>query len=136
MRRAATIISLIALSACAACHRLSRDLHVTGTVRLSNSLQSVRQHENAVLFIVAVNSGGVPVAVHRVINPEFPVSFVLDSDDLIVPGVYANAPLHLRVQMNTHGNVGAPRRGDLEGAYANPVYPGDGDVRIIINRQI
>lgn len=88
------------------------------------------------MFIVAKNLGGVPLAVKRIVNPQFPVAYTLDADDLVVPGTRPRDALKVEVEMNTHGNVGSPVRGDLAGAYPEPVYSGDRSVHIVIDRQL
>jgi hypothetical protein len=89
-----------------------------------------------VLFVVAKNKGGVPIAVKRIVNPQFPVEFEIGPDDLVVPGSHPADVLNLEVEMNTHGNVGHPVKGDLEGIDPDPVYAGDHGVHIVIDRQI
>jgi hypothetical protein len=89
-----------------------------------------------VLFIIAKNPGGVPVAVRRIVNPTFPVSYQLTSEDLIVPGTVPSGPLSLEVEMNTHGNVGAPVKGDLKGAHPDAVFSGERGVHVVIDTAI
>lgn len=88
------------------------------------------------MFIVAKNLGGVPLAVKRIVNPQFPVDYTLDADDLVVPGSRPRDPMRLEVEMNTRGNVGAPMRGDFVGAHPDPVTPGDRHVYVVVDRQL
>jgi len=113
-----------------------REFRLSGTVTIASVLQHRSHQSNAVMFIIAKNRGGVPLAVHRIVNPQFPVKFILGPDDLIVPDLPADTPLRLEVEMNGHGAVGAPVRGDLEGAHPNLVYPGDRRIHIVIDRQV
>lgn len=128
MRRTAVLASILALSACA------RDFRVTGTITLSAALQSKAPKDNAVLFVIAKNKGGVPLAVRRIVNPHFPVSFELDGRDLLVPRIKGDQ-LILEVQMNTHGNLGIPRPGDLFGVHPDIVSPTERHVHVEIDRQ-
>ena len=109
---------------------------VSGTVTIAASLQSRAPRQNCVMFIVAKNLGGVPLAVKRIVNPRFPVDFALSGEDLVVPGTYPKDDLRLEVEMNTRGNVGAPARGDLAGAYPDPVSSGDHNIHIVVDRQL
>lgn len=109
---------------------------ISGTITLASNLNRKAVQENSVLFVVALNRGGVPVAVRRIVNPQFPVSFTMTPEDLIVPAPKGQEPLLLRVQMNSHGNVGTPLRGDLEGALPDPVSPVSHGVHIVIDRQV
>jgi hypothetical protein len=118
----------------AACGR--GEFRLSGTVTIASALQRKAPRDNAVLFIIARNHGGVPVAMQRVVNPQFPVKFTLRSDDLIMPEVPADTPLDIEVEMNTHGRLGQPQRGDLEGRHPSPVFPGERRIHIVVDRQI
>jgi hypothetical protein len=89
-----------------------------------------------VLFIVVKNRGGVPVAVKRIVNPQFPVEFKVVSADLLVPGTAPDDALSVEVQMNTHGNAGKAVKGDLGGDYPDPVYAGSRGVHVVIDKQL
>ena len=133
--RTLLFLGAIAALACG-CRALSSDFRISGTVTIASSLQGRALPNNSVLFIIAKNTGGIPVAVCRIVNPQFPVSFSLTPEDLLVPAAPPQAPLVLQVEMNTHGNVGAPARGDLEGSRPDPVTPVERDVHIVIDRQV
>ena len=113
-----------------------REFRVSGAVTIASQLQARAPKQSSVMFIVAKNAGGVPLAVKRIVNPAFPVSFTLGDEDLVVPGTRPTESLKLEVEMNTHGNVGAPKSGDLLGTYPDPVHTGDRRVHIVIDRQI
>ena len=88
------------------------------------------------MFIVAKNLGGVPIAVKRIVNPQFPVAYTLTTEDLVVPGIHPKDTLRIEVQMNTHGNVGMPGKGDLAGSRLDPASSGDRRVHIVIDHQL
>jgi len=125
---------LAAAALSAGCAR--REFRLSGTVTVASILQHRLPQGNCVLFIVAKNQGDVPVAVQRIVNPQFPVKFSLGPDDLIIPDPPADTPLRIQVQMNSHGAVGTAKRGDLEGTHPNMAYPGDRRIHIVIDRQI
>lgn len=114
------------------CELLGPDFKLSGKVDIAPALAARAPKTNAVLFVVARNKGGVPVAVHRIVNPEFPASFRMGTQDLLVPRIRRKEPLYLTVEMNTHGNLGQPRSGDLAGALEHPVRPGDSGVRVLV----
>lgn len=118
----------------AACGR--GEFRVSGTITIASHLRHSLPQANAVLFVIAKNRGGVPVAVRRIVNPQFPVSFTMAPEDLLVPELKDSGALRLEVQMNTHGNVGAPVKGDLGGAYSDAVRAGVRGVHIVIDRQL
>lgn len=87
---------------------------VSGTVSVSDRLLASIPGPNSMLFVVAHNDGGVPVAVKKLINPVFPVKFEMTSENLIMPDLLTRK-LYLEGLLNTHGQLGATRRGDLKG---------------------
>ncbi len=127
MKRAAAFALLAA--AIGACEWLTGDFRLSGTVEIDPGLEARVPKTNSVLFIIAQSAGGVPVAVHRIVNPEFPAAFSMGPHDLLVPGIRRNEPLALIVQLNAHGNVGTPKAGDIEGRGEGTVHPGDRGVR-------
>jgi hypothetical protein len=131
MRRA--IFLALAAAALSGCELLTGDFKVAGTVDVSPKLRDRAPTANAMLFIVAENEGGVPVAVRRIINPEFPAAFEMSSEDLLVPAVRRREPLKLHAEMNTHGDLGRPRAGDLEGLVPGLVLPGAKGVVLVLD---
>lgn len=106
---------------------------VSGTVDLAPGPAGVRLKPNTMLFIVARDEGGVPFAVLKVINPSFPLSYSMDSSDLILPELL---PLRLRLEafLNSHGEIGSPRRGDLYGALGRDVFLTEKGCDLILGR--
>ena len=122
---------VLALAACG-----PRQFSVAGTITIASPLRAKAPKQNCVMFIVAKNMGGVPLAVKRIVNPSFPVSYSLGPEDLVVPGSHPEVTLRVEVEMNDRGNVGHPARGDLFGAYPDPVHVGEHQVHIVIDRQL
>lgn len=129
MRAAA---ALAAAALLAGCEILTPNFKLAGEVHIAPALAARAPKTNAVLFVVARNEGGVPLAVHRIVNPEFPAPFAMGPQDLLVPGIRRQEPLHMSVEMNTHGNLGQPKPGDLAGKLAAPVRPGARGVRLTV----
>jgi len=132
LARVSALVLTLALPA--ACSR--GEFRLSGTVTIASALQHKAPRDNAVMFIIARNRGGVPVAMQRIVNPQFPVRFIFRSEDLIIPEVPADTPLDIEVEMNTHGRLGQPQRGDLEGRHPSPVFPGERRIHIVVDRQI
>lgn len=106
---------------------------VSGTVDLAAGPAESRLKPNTMLFIVARDEGGVPFAVLKIINPSFPLSYSMDSADLILPELL---PLKLRLEafLNTHGEIGSPRRGDLYGALDREAFLWEKDCDLRLRR--
>lgn len=134
MRRAG-VLALAAAAALGACDWLTGDFRLSGVVEISPALEARAPKTNSVLFVVARNGGGVPLAVHRIVNPEFPAAFEMSAQDLLVPGIRRNEPLTIVVRLNAHGILGEPKPGDLEGAGpAGGARLGDRGVRVRLEK--
>ena len=128
---ARALAPLLALSLLPAC---ARDFRISGSITVSAHLQSKLPKTNSVLFIVCKNAGGVPVAVRRVVNPQFPVDYALTAEDLVVPDTPPSGPLTLEVEINTRGDVGAQMKGDLRGEHPDRVSNGERGVHVVIDK--
>lgn len=128
----------LALALCAAiaggCEWLTGDFRLSGVVEISPLLEARAPKTNSVLFIIAQNAGGVPVAVHRIVNPEFPAAFTMTPQDLLVPGIRRNEVLTIVARLNAHGILSAAKPGDLEGRSPEPAHPGGRGVRIKLDK--
>lgn len=134
MKAGAALLLLAALTG--GCEWLTGDFRLSGVIEISPLLEARAPKTNSVLFVIAQNAGGVPVAVHRIVNPEFPAAFTMSSKDLLVPGIRRNEHLVIVARLNAHGNLGAPKPGDLEGRSASPAHPGDRGVRIRLDKAL
>lgn len=134
MRRLLAAAALgLALGACALPWG---ELKISGEITVEPRLAERVPTQNSVLFIIAKNAGGMPMAVRRVVNPAFPVKYQLTKDDVLVPGHRPRGPIRVYVEMNTHGNLGAPVKGDFAGESADAVSARAARVHIVIDRQI
>ncbi|MFI5348681.1 MAG: hypothetical protein ACHQ2Z_03985 [Elusimicrobiota bacterium] len=124
----------LAAAAVAGCNFLTGDFSLSGTVDIAPRLRDRAPKTNAMLFVVAENEGGVPVAVRRIVNPEFPAAFKMGSEDLLVPAVRSRERLKVHVEMNTHGDIGHPQSGDLVGDAAGLTEPGASGIAITLDR--
>lgn len=109
---------------------------MTGTITLASHLHGRGPGANSVLYVVATNRGGVPVACRRIVNPSFPVFFSLDAEDLLFPPGSPLGPLSLEVKINSHGGVASPVPGDLHGSSRGSVRPVESDVHIVVDREV
>ncbi|MDE2040124.1 MAG: hypothetical protein KGO96_04240 [Elusimicrobia bacterium] len=124
-------LGLTLLAACA-----PKPFRISGSVTLAADLHSRAPRQGAVLFIVAENLGGVPLAVLRVVDPGFPVNFVLGPEDLLVSGGRPPGPFRLVVKLSPRSVAGPPARGDLVGADPDLVYSEGRSAHVVINRRL
>lgn len=128
MKRSAVLVLAAALLG--GCEWLTGDFRLSGTVEIEPRLESRAPKVNAVLFVIAQNGGGVPLAVHRIVNPEFPAAFEMSPQDLLVPGIRRNEALTVVARLNAHGILSAAKPGDLEGRSPDRYHPGDHGARV------
>lgn len=105
---------------------------VSGTAGIAPALADRARRANTMLFLVAKNEGGVPVAVKKMINPAFPQRFQMGPSDLVLPDVLTKK-LYLEAFLNSHGELGAFRSGDLKGLAKEPFFIYSKNVRILVD---
>ena len=118
------------------CDWLTGDFRLSGVVEITPLLEARAPKTNSVLFVIAQNAGGVPVAVHRIVNPEFPAAFTMSPQDLLIPGIRRNERLTIVARLNAHGILSAPKPGDLEGRSPEPARLGDRGVKVRLDKAL
>ena len=87
--------------------------NLTGTVVVPERLLDLAQADNNSCAIIVKNEADVPVAIKRVVNPKFPLPFTLGEGDLLTESV--GDAVKLEVQINSHGQLGIIKEGDVFG---------------------
>lgn len=126
--RRAAFAALTLLSGCQALD--SGEFHLAGTATLEAALEHRASRANTVLFVIAKNQGGVPIALRRYINPSFPLDFELGDEDLLLPGEPWGGLLRIEGHLNRHGDVGVAQTGDILGTAPRAVRNGDRSIRL------
>jgi hypothetical protein len=75
---------------------------LNGVVRVHPQFQDRTERPNTVLLVIARDRGGIPVAMQRYINPEFPVHFTLSREDMVLPGLTVPSRVKIQASLNTH----------------------------------
>jgi len=122
--------------ACACRPAAESRFRLQGVITAAPQIQKKVERPDTVMFIVAMNAGGVPVAVKRILNPELPFKYHLTEDDLVLPGPVWRGPLAVKVHVNTHGQAGIMLHGDMVGTNSGPVYSEDSSVNVVIDREV
>jgi tetratricopeptide (TPR) repeat protein len=105
---------------------------ISGTIRLA-AAPAPPLPAGAVLFIIARTDTGPPLAVKRVVHPQFPVHYTLGPEDVMVPGRAVTGQVQVSARVSASGTVGPVQSEDLVGHYAsNPVAVGATDVDIVL----
>ncbi len=120
----------------ASCKKFRGNLAISGSITVSGNLINEVMHREESLFIVVKDAGGTPIAVKRIVNPQFPVFYKINSDDLLLPDAHLKYPLTVEAQLSTKGKIGPPVPGDFVGIYPNSVSPRQSRVGIVINRYL
>ena len=113
----ALIVAAISVGVCYHCmHRTPKEARfdLAGTVNVPQRLLQLAQADNNACAIIVKNEADVPVAIKRVVNPKFPLSFSLGEEDLLAESVEGD--LKLEVQINSHGQLGIIKEGDVFGS--------------------
>lgn len=107
---------------------------IVGTISLEPSLLR-RVTFGDVLFIIARQGSGPPLAVKRIPNPSFPLPYTLGPEDRILADRPFQGEVEVVAVIKKGGAAGPPRPGDLEGTYPkNPARIGDSHVDIVIDK--
>ncbi len=93
--------------------------NISGTVTVPERLAALAQADNNACAIIVKNEADVPVAIKRIVDPKFPLEFVLGEEDLLTEHI--DGDLKLEVQINNHGRLGFIKQGDIFGASEDPV---------------
>ncbi|OGL10200.1 MAG: hypothetical protein A3I17_00290 [Candidatus Rokubacteria bacterium RIFCSPLOWO2_02_FULL_72_37] len=104
---------------------------ISGTVSLAQAVRGDTPFAGT-LFVIARRGAGAPVAVKRIVEPTFPVRFVLGPEDVMRQGARFAGDLTLIARLKRDGRAGPAVPGDLEGAAPGPVAVGTTNARIAL----
>ena len=65
---------------------INEGFNLAGKVEVAPRLLKSAQANNVSCSIIVKNEADVPVAIKRIINPEFPLEFSMDNKDLLIEG--------------------------------------------------
>ena len=108
--------------------------NLAGKVEVAPRLLKSAQANNISCSIVVKNEADVPVAVKRIINPQFPLEFSLDKSDLLIEGYQGN--LKVEAQINSHGKLGVLQSGDIFSEESKTYVSGQKDIVIIADKMM
>ena len=110
---------------------------ISGKITLDTKLR-VTIDPNAALFIIARPAGGgagPPLAVKKIDNPTFPLSYSLGQENVMMQGTAFAGKINITVRLDKDGNAMTREAGNLLGDYRkNPVDVGSQNVDIVLDR--
>jgi tetratricopeptide (TPR) repeat protein len=98
-------------------------------VKLTNS--------KAILFIIARPAGpggGPPLAVKKIDQPVFPLSYVIGAENVMMQGTPFSGKINVTARLDNDGNPTTRTPGDLLGNYQEPVDVGAKNIDIVIDQ--
>lgn len=107
---------------------------ISGTIEVIPDLREQAQGKPVLFLIARKGGGGPPLAVVRVANPKFPLTFEISKRNVMIPGVPFEGEVSLSARLDADGSAGPVSGGDLEGRTAQPVRVGQKNVRIVIDK--
>lgn len=106
---------------------------ITGTITVAPAL-GVPVPQNGVLFVIARQGDGPPLAVKRIPNPSFPLTFALGPEDRMAGGRTFEGEVTIVARLDRDGAAGPPGPGDIEGRATAPVKIGQRLVEIVLDK--
>lgn len=88
---------------------------------------------NWMLFVVAKNKGGIPVAMQKIINPGFPQKFHLSSSAILMPDLLSSR-LRLEAYLSKDGIIGKRENAEIAGFIEDPVFINSRGVTITLSK--
>jgi hypothetical protein len=114
---------------------------IRGTIALSPELLSgmPASGPNGSLFVIARPHGvsaGPPLAVLRISQPRFPVSFEIGPENVMIPSMRFEGEIQISARLDSDGDAMTQLPGDLSGSASSPYAPGASDVDILLDTRI
>jgi cytochrome c-type biogenesis protein CcmH len=111
--------------------------HITGKISIDPKLKSNVASQAALFIIarVATGAGGPPLAVKKVDRPNFPLSYSLGPENVMMQGSPFAGKVTISVRLDKDGNPVTRQSGDLVGEYKkNPVDVGSNNVDVVVDQ--
>jgi cytochrome c-type biogenesis protein CcmH len=109
---------------------------ISGKIIIDPKLKD-KVNGQAALFIIArpEGAGGPPVAVKKMEQPKFPLTYTIGSENAMMQGVPLSGKLSISVRLDSDSNPMTHDPGDMTGEYKkNPVAIGAHNVDIVIDQ--
>ncbi|HEX7227063.1 MAG TPA: cytochrome c-type biogenesis protein CcmH [Candidatus Binatia bacterium] len=110
---------------------------VSGKITIGPKVKGM--NSKATLFIIARAAGvggGPPLAVKKIDQPVFPLTYVIGAENVMMQGTPFTGKINLSVRLDTDGNPTTRTPGDLMGTYQNPVEVGARNIDIVIDQAL
>jgi hypothetical protein len=88
---------------------------IAGTISLAPELAG-KVHPAGVIYVIARNGPGPPLAVARLQVESLPVRYRLSADNVMMPGAAFEGSMTVSARLDADGAVGQPQPGDVDGS--------------------
>lgn len=108
---------------------------IAGTIEIASDLADSAP-AGSILFVIARPEGargGPPLAVVRIAEPRFPLSFAIGPEDVMIPSMQFAGPISLSARLDADGNAMTRSAGDISSAVAASLAPGAEGVRLVLS---
>lgn len=129
MKKILAAAAVASMALCVFCLALTVSegrFNISGTVNVPERLARMAEADNNSCAIIVKNEADVPVAIKRVVNPKFPLEFSMGEADLLAASL--DGALKLEVQINSHGQLGVVKQGDIFGSADGLIKPNDKNI--------
>ncbi len=107
---------------------------IRGVVRVAPALAEKAKGKAAIFIIARGKQPGPPLAVMRILNPGFPLEFIMSEQNVMLQGVAFAGEVSLIAKLDGDGKVGT-QAGDIFGGARGPVQVGARDVEIVLTQE-
>ena len=110
---------------------------IRGEIDLAPELVATRPG-GAILFVIARPqgaTGGPPLAVLRIPSPDFPFTFSIGPENVMIPSMQFVGPISLSARLDADGNAMTRGPGDISSDTAETLSPGATGVRLTLSEQ-
>ncbi len=110
---------------------------VSGKITLGPKVKGM--NSKATLFIIARPAGaggGPPLAVKKIDQPVFPLSYAIGAENVMMQGTPFTGKINLSVRLDNDGNPTTRTPGDLMGNYREPIEVGAKNIDIVIDQAL
>ena len=94
--------------------------------------------DQGVLFVIARPqgaSGGPPLAVLRIPNPEFPLAFSIGPENVMIPTMQFAGAISLSARLDADGNAMTRGPGDISSVVVDGLEPGAAGVELALSER-
>jgi len=105
---------------------------IEGTIVLA---EGASPRPGAILFVIArpgLATGGPPLAVVRIAEPEFPLEFAIGPENVMIPSMRFEGEIGISARLDHDGNVMSRDPSDLGGRSPGTFAPGASGVEIVL----